>query len=436
MLAQAKIPTILCLLAIISVHDLALAAAGDENWDNNFGVPGANGDVLAMAFIGNRLYVGGAFTEIGGVNANRIAQWDGTNWSPLGLGVDGPVRALSGSETNLYVGGSFNYAGGTLATNIAKWDGVNWSPLDSGLNGSVRALAVEENQVFAGGRFSAAGSLTVSNIAVWSGSAWMDIGGGVNGQVTTLAKEGTNLYVGGDFSRAGLVGATNVAKWDGVSWAPMGNPQSAPPAAIRLKGSEVFLFALRSLNRYETNYRLLKWAGTSWLDVASGGFFVNCNDCAAEAHDMIIVGNDLYICGFFYAFYEGVVGLVSPCIAKWDGTNWSSLGRGLDTPDGKAYALAATGSELIVGGNFTQAGGKAAIRIALWRNAYVLRARRSENMFVVSWPAAGSNFVLESISTLGQTNWVQVPQPYFVAGDQCVVTNDTSGPGRFYRLQR
>src|SRR5947207_313920 len=138
------------------------AAPGDENWDRNFGVPGANGIVAPMVVVGHRVYVGGEFTQIGGVEAAHIAQWDGTNWSPLGLGVDGVVGAIVASGSDLFVAGGFNHAGGISANNIAKWDGANWSALGSGLDGYVWALAVAGNTVFAGGIFTTAGGVAAT----------------------------------------------------------------------------------------------------------------------------------------------------------------------------------------------------------------------------------------------------------------------------------
>jgi hypothetical protein len=48
-----------------------------------------NGKVLCVAIhpITGHLYVGGAFTAIGSVQANRIAYWDGSEWRPLAGGV-------------------------------------------------------------------------------------------------------------------------------------------------------------------------------------------------------------------------------------------------------------------------------------------------------------------------------------------------------------
>jgi hypothetical protein len=46
-------------------------------------------DLQAPAVYDGDLIAAGAFTEAGGVPVNRIARWDGTDWSPLGSGIDG-----------------------------------------------------------------------------------------------------------------------------------------------------------------------------------------------------------------------------------------------------------------------------------------------------------------------------------------------------------
>jgi len=48
------------------------------------------------------VYIGGDFTEAGGVSANRIAKWDGRHWLALGGGVSSIVNAIGVSSDNVY----------------------------------------------------------------------------------------------------------------------------------------------------------------------------------------------------------------------------------------------------------------------------------------------------------------------------------------------
>ena len=67
------------------------------------------------------MYVGGAFTDIGGTAASNIARFDGTTWAPLGTGVNGEVFALLASGTHVYAGGSFTQAGGNPSYHLAHY---------------------------------------------------------------------------------------------------------------------------------------------------------------------------------------------------------------------------------------------------------------------------------------------------------------------------
>src|SRR5579863_5797489 len=84
------------------------SAFTDTNWISMGGFPGTSGTVYAAATdASGTLYVAGAFTVAGSTNANFVAKWDGTNWFPLGSGVNGTVRALAISGNTLYAAGSF-----------------------------------------------------------------------------------------------------------------------------------------------------------------------------------------------------------------------------------------------------------------------------------------------------------------------------------------
>ncbi len=152
----------------------------------------------------------------GGIGASNIAEWDGTNWFPLGMGLNGSVGALACDNSgNLYAGGSFTMAGGMIATNIAEWNGSAWSSLGSGFSGGlVNALACDSfGNVYAGGSFTAADGVTAKYIAKWNGTNWSALGSGMNNFVWSLAFDPSgNLYAGGYFTTAGTNVSTLIAE--------------------------------------------------------------------------------------------------------------------------------------------------------------------------------------------------------------------------------
>ena len=71
----------------------------------------------------DNVIAGGAFEDAGGPDGDRIARWNGSAWQPFGSGLNGTVRALAvGADGSLYVGGEFTDAGGIAAADrVVKW---------------------------------------------------------------------------------------------------------------------------------------------------------------------------------------------------------------------------------------------------------------------------------------------------------------------------
>ncbi len=230
---------------------------------NGSGDGALNSEVQALAVDGTNLYVGGWFTDAGGVaTADFVARWDGSStWSGLGSNAgDGEIATLPGtvvfalavSGTDLYVGGGFyDVAGIAEADAIAKWDGSDWSNLgsDFGNDGAilgpavVYALAVSGTDLYVGGSFYDVNSLSADNVAKWDtqnvdGLGWSPLGsnagdGAITHNVHALAVVGTDLYVGGEFyDAAGIAAADRIARWDGATWNAMGPDGGALNAEV------------------------------------------------------------------------------------------------------------------------------------------------------------------------------------------------------------
>lgn len=207
------------------------------------GIP--SGAVMAIAIGKNKeVYAAGdfTFTTPTGV-ANSIAVWNGTNWAPLGSGVASCVRfacrpvigALVVDENgHVYATGDFTVAGGVNANFVAKWDGTNWSALGSGLSSPsspAAALAVNGRDIYVGGEFASAGGITASRAARWNGQFWSRMGtlssNGLNSSVAALEVNSSGLFVGGLFSTAGGLPSSFVAQWEFTD---------PPPRGIELEG--------------------------------------------------------------------------------------------------------------------------------------------------------------------------------------------------------
>ena len=173
---------------------------------------------------GNTLYAGGAFTNAGGIQANHIAQWNGTNWSALGSGINGAVYALAESGNTLYAGGYFSMAGGIPASDIAQWNGSSWSALGSGV-GTVAALAESGGTLYAGGEFTTAGG----KVSAYAAEAYLVAppGGLVDSIVVPSSGTVDVRFYGNPGQQFGVQRATDLSP---LGWINV-NPSPLIPAA-------------------------------------------------------------------------------------------------------------------------------------------------------------------------------------------------------------
>ncbi|PYK97624.1 MAG: hypothetical protein DME19_15640, partial [Verrucomicrobia bacterium] len=179
---------------------------------------------------GSDLYVGGAFDAAGGVPAGSLAKWNGAEWLAVGAagvaypGFQSSIGALAISGSDLYVGGAFIQAGGINASRIARWDGQNWSAMGSGTDSDVYTIAVAKREVFIGGNFTRAGGQSIRSLARWVGEQWWPVGSGITGVstiVSALATNETGLFVGGNFPQTGDKPANSFGRWSLTNELPL-----------------------------------------------------------------------------------------------------------------------------------------------------------------------------------------------------------------------
>ncbi len=332
---------------------------------------GLGGPVSALAVSGTNLYAGGSFTNAGPVRVNRIARWDGNEWSPLSSGIEGSVGALLVSGTDLYAGGVFTRAGEATATNVAKWDGRAWSALGSGLSRRVAALVVSGRKLYAAGNFASGPGVPAACAAEWNGSAWSTVGPGMIGSefvpplVKAIAVSRNNVFVGGDFTTSDDAMVRNIAKWSGSGWSPLNEGISAPShgnyigpwvTSLAVGGTNLYAGGFFSVSGRVPGKCIAKWDGRTWSALGAGMAGYGLETCV---YALAASGSDVYAGGHFLA----AGGVRANSIAKWDGDAWSPLGSGTY---GSIYALAVSGSNVFAGGSFGTIGGVPANCVAKW----------------------------------------------------------------------
>ncbi|MFK7911555.1 MAG: choice-of-anchor D domain-containing protein [Akkermansiaceae bacterium] len=359
---------------------------------------GLNGVVYALAISGSDLYVGGYFTAIGDMSVNKVAKWNGNQWERLGTASQNGVAATGTvlsiyalSPTEVYVGGSFFWVsdssnGYKFTERIAKWNDVTkkWSQLgttnDNGVGNTVYAIsALSSSEVYVGGSFSDAedassGSIPVSRIAMWNDitKRWSQLGtssqNGTSGTVYAIhALSSTEIYAGGQFTSvkdatSSNISADRIAKWDGTNWSPFGTStgngtNNTVYAIDAISSTEIYVGGQFTSVRDATSSnisanRIAKWDGTNWSPLGTpsqNGTSFHVRAISALSSTEIYVGGE-------FSSVNDVTSLNIPAsrIAKWDGTNWSPLGGGVNQP---VRAIASGGAgQLYLGGTFTTAG--------------------------------------------------------------------------------
>lgn len=199
-------------------------ASSIARWNGSWSPLGAGTDnyVWSLAMDGDTLFVGGGFTHAGGKSAACFAIWRNEAWVTSTPGMSGggsAILAMAVHPTDhiLYVGGVFTNAGGVQANSIARWTGGSWIPLGTGMNNTVKALTFDSScNLYAGGFFTTAGGVAASRIASWDGTNWFSIGSGIGtglvNIVAVAADKGNQLAVGGLFNSAGGKPAQSAAK--------------------------------------------------------------------------------------------------------------------------------------------------------------------------------------------------------------------------------
>lgn len=364
---------------------------------------GVSGRVWSMVFIGNDLYVGGAFNQAypgvlfpnqNVVSALRVARWDGSQWYALdsgsGNGLGAFVFALATNGSDLVVGGWFseaNVGDPQPANNIVAWTGTSWTALEYGALATIRAVAVSGDDVYIGGDFTNIGTavapLAANRVAHWNGDTWSALGSsggnGVNGPVAALAIGADGLYVGGDFTvanvggpstsshdRGGGIDANRIARWNGSVWTSVGtsggNGANGMVHALAIDGNDVYIggdFSTVNIGNPMTANNIVRWDGSGWFPLgSSGGNGMNgLVSALAIGGDEIYAGGDFTVAnlgGFSPSSHVLGGGVSANRIARWNGSTWGALGHtGGNGVNSSVHALAVAGDDVYVGGAFT-----------------------------------------------------------------------------------
>jgi hypothetical protein len=214
---------------------------------------GANDQVWAIAQSGNMIYIGGQFTQVGGVTRNRLAAIDAVSgdvlpWDPNSAGV---VCALAiGADGYVYAGGKFTSVGGVTRKNVVKLHPTTGAVVTAwrgkATQGVVRALAATSSDIYLGGTFLKVNATPRNRLAALDSTtgALRSWNPGANDVVRGLdvGADGS-VYAGGYFTIAGGVSRRGVVRLNPVTGAATAFNAGIgyPLTALSVVGSRVYL---------------------------------------------------------------------------------------------------------------------------------------------------------------------------------------------------
>ena len=327
-----------------------------------------NGTVKAMARDGAVVYLGGTFTGFtdpvtgAQVARSRVAAVDAATGAPLPWdpGADAAVEALAvGPDSTVYLGGAFTAVGGQSATRLAAVDvtGQRVTGWSASANNTVLDLYVAGSALFVGGVFGAVNGVSRPKLArldATTGSLVRTFNARVSGgRVVTLepSADGRSLLLGGAFTTVGGQPRSFVA---GVApdtgavtaWAPSSGCDTC------------YLWDLATTS--DTVYaavggpggRVVSWDGTSgarrWSKSGDG------NVQAVDVQDGVV-----YAGGHFGPEFDGATRhqLVALGAVRGDLLPWTVAFTGPDHPG--IWAIDADINGLRIAGGFSLAGNPA-----------------------------------------------------------------------------
>lgn len=326
------------------------------------GEPGVNNTVDSLAVYNNELYIGGSFTTAGGATANRIVKWNGSSFVPLigsSNGMNSNVTAMTEYNSLLYISGYFTNAGGLSVDNIASWNGTSFAT-PAGNWTAATEMEVMGSDLYLAGSFASFGGITVNNVVKWNGSAFSALGSGtvgVDASVSDLQVWNNNLYIGGIFSNAGGAAASKIVKWDGSAFSTLGTGANNTVYGLGVWDNNLCLTGAFSTAGGVTVNRVAKWDGSSFSALGGG-----VGDITQWPKELISYAGSLYVGGDFKTVESrDIIGLV-----RWDGTQYYDVGSGVLNAEAVVEAVAEYSGDIYIGGAFVGPGGVSANRIAKW----------------------------------------------------------------------
>ncbi len=258
-----------------------------------------------------------------GQAVGAIAAWNGTRWSEIPLVLNGfPTTLLGVYQNKLIVGGNFTTISGVAANRIALFDGTTWSPISAGLPVAPVSTFEHQGSLYIGGPFNIVGGVAANGIVRWDGTQWRSLAGGVGGiampQVNAMTADGDDIIAVGAFETAGAIVARSVARYSPSlnTWQAIGTvPTTARPDGVAIFNDEIYISGAGS-GPAGSLVSLLRYDGQTWGYIP--GF-----DGAGTADSIAVIDNILHI-----GMLSNTGNNRSSIYCRWDGESFSNIVSG------------------------------------------------------------------------------------------------------------
>ena len=257
---------------------------------------------------------------------------------------------------------------------LVVWTGsglqAQWAPFSNGnTDGTVIELTWFENELYAGGFFTQINGDPAQSVAKWNGNNWEEVAGGLDDGVHSLNVIDSVLYaVRYEFG----VDSNWVYYLDDSTWKKLGTGfylsgantgQFYTPTLFDVVeyNGELVVCGEFDQNGDSTILGIARWDGSQWHSLGSGlttPFFGQ----VINPHQMEVFNGNLYVCGNF----QQAGGVQVNGVAVWNGSTWSALGDGFNST---VYALGVYNNELYAGGDFTASGTTSLGTIGKWNGS-------------------------------------------------------------------
>ncbi len=336
-----------------------------------------DGPVTSAVRLGDRLYLGGAFTHVGPRTGPQV-RLDPASGRVAGAmpAADGPVAvAIGDGAGGFFIGGRFTRVGDAPRRNLAHV--LSTGEVDPGFaphpDGEVLALLLDGDRLYVGGQFATIGGRSRNRVAaLHAGTGAVDPEFDPNVGDSSLAGRPEVLpptpFVS---STPAPIPGTSQCRTSGRSSAAQVQVQRSGVLALAVANSRVYLGGwFSSVNGIERENLAAVSAQTGQLDP---GFDPDANnpgyqpsarrrraDAAGAVDGLAVAGSSLYVAGAF----TSVAGRSRSRLAKLDALTGAVDPVFDPLPDARLTSLVAAGGRLYVAGAFGSIGGAARSRLA------------------------------------------------------------------------